>query len=54
VVSKRAPCQSTTMVNEFYACGECSTIDTRTAQITDTQLVAHEWVSRYQNPSEEH
>lgn len=35
-------------------CGECSTIDTRTAQITNTRLAVHEWVPRYHNTSQEH
>ena len=51
MVSNRASCQSTAFTNEFW---ECSTIDTRTAQIANTRLAAHEWVSRYQNASEEH
>ena len=54
VVSNRAPCQSTTLISEFGFRGECSTIDTRTAQIVNTRLAAHEWVSRYQSASEEH
>ena len=54
VVSNRAPCQSTALIHEFCFRGGISTIDTRTAQITNTRLAAHEWVSRYQNASEEH
>lgn len=30
------------------------TIDTRTAQIADTRLAVHEWVSRHQSVSQEH
>ena len=33
---------------------ERSTIDTRTAQITNTRLAVHEWVSRHQSASQEH
>jgi len=54
VVSNRAPCQSTVPIDKFCFPVEYSTIDTRTAQITNTRLAVHEWVSRYQNASEEH
>ena len=54
MVSDNSPCQSTALVNRFHFYDERSTMDTRTAQITNTRLAVHEWVSRYQNTSEEH